>query len=158
MLISNQHSTEYKQIRYGLFPLSYNGCEIIAVHNAIELLGKRSDLFEIMYLFTRNHLRIAGGLLGSNPLQIQKVLLYLGIECRRVRDISDPEDGVYIFSFWNRHAPFHGIHTVATVVKNKTATTYNLYKNQHISPKMPIEFAGKRLICGYLLVDNNRYI
>ena len=65
-VINGQGCGEVAKMKYGLCNMSYNGCEMIALHNSMVLLGKSSDLKEIckeMYPKTQ----MLSGIFGSNP-------------------------------------------------------------------------------------------
>lgn len=133
--------------------MSFNGCEVIAVHNALLLMGIDSDLEKLVAKFKQNHLVIMFGLFGSRVKKLHKVFhapVNVTIINRTNKDTAFNKDGVYIISFWNTNPPFHGIHTVAMQVKNGKTLTYNLYSNTtsplNIHPSI---FAGNRFIIGY---------
>lgn len=154
-IVNNQHENRIHNIRLGLFPMSFNGCEVIAVHNALLLMDIDSDLEKLVAKFKKNHLVILFGLFGSRVKKLHRVFhapVNVNIINRKNKDTAFFKDGVYIISFWNTNPPFHGIHTVAMQVKNGQFFTYNLYSNtpspMNISPSV---FAGKRFIIGYSL-------
>lgn len=151
MLIENQVTDEFRKKKYGLFPMSFNGCEIIAVHNALELAGYETDIDRLINLFKRKHLMVLCGLFGSNIFRIHKILEALHISCQKVKLSETVDDGIYIVSFWNRRPPFHGIHTVVTRVSNGIPETYNLYSKAGYLKIAPLKYAGKRFITGYKL-------
>ena len=152
-LINNQQDNKYKQLRYGLFPISFNGCEIIAVHNAMLLLGKASYFPDMINFFRHNHMCLLLGLFGSNVYKTGSILSKLGIPSIKVGLNDIDSDGIYIISFWNSHPPFHGIHTVTTVVKNGHFFTYNLYSNLGSVALGPKDYAKNRIIRAYKLVE-----
>lgn len=133
--------------------MSFNGCEVIAVHNALVLLGINSDLEKLTAKFKRHHLIILLGLFGSKVRKLARIFhapVCVTIINKKAKDTAFIKDGVYIISFWNSNPPFHGIHTVAMQIKDSQFFTYNLYSNtpspMNISPSV---FAGKRFIIGY---------
>ena len=152
MLIENQVTEEFKKKKYGLFPMSFNGCEVIAVFNALELAGFGPDLDRLISLFKSLHLMLWWGLWGSNVFALGRVFEKLGIPVRRVKLHEFSDDGIYIVSFWNRWAPFHGIHTVVTRIKDGRPETFNIYKNAGKLSIGPGKYAGRRFITGYKLL------
>ena len=58
-MIHGQSIGETAKIRYGLFPMSFNGCEVISVFNALEYMGKPKPLREIVKYMRRFALLLA---------------------------------------------------------------------------------------------------
>ena len=148
-LIVQQNTEEMRRIKYGAFPMSFNGCEIIAVYNALVMSGVKCDLQELIDCFKKKHLMLLWGLFGSYVFGLHKVLQGYGIRAERVKLCDIKDDGLYIVSFWNRRPPWHGIHTVLTQVQGGKHITYNLYSNRGVEPLSPGEYVGGRYIVGY---------
>lgn len=154
-LITNQNEPRFKKIKYGIFPVSFNGCGIIATYNAFILLGLNPpDFIELTKTFWHLGMAILFGLAGNDVYKTHKVLQHYGISYKQVLlgDLLDTEaenDGVYIISVWNKRPPFHGIHTVALQIKNGTPTTYNMYSNIGITTEPLDSLIGTRLIRAY---------
>lgn len=152
-MILDQTTGEIKSRKYGLFPMSYNGCEVIAVYNALELLNKACEIKELIKKFYKAHLCLWLGLWGSKVYKLDRVIKKYPVSCVKVslQYVLSAGSGVYVISFWNKGAPWHGIHTVACEVREGLFTTYNLYRGgklYHISPK---EYTAGGFICAYRL-------
>lgn len=158
-IIVSQGEERFHHIKYGLFPMSFNGCEIISVYNSFVLLGKKPpELDELIRIFKRAHLCLLLGWWGSNVYKTHKAIRASGLECEKVRPEDIKNDGIYVVSFWNRKPPLNGIHTVALEIKAGKTTVYNLYSNRPISNKTVAEFAGKRFIRGYKIYDSQKAV
>lgn len=147
-IVNDQNGTTGQSFRYGNYPASHNGCEAIAVHNSLVLLGKNSTLSDVMHKCQQCGAMIGRGFLGSNPYGLGKVLSSYGVAWEKVKLSQLHRKGVYILSYWNRGMPFHGLHTVAVSYDGTVYTTYNLgSKPTQIQPSA----YAKRFICGYYL-------
>ena len=93
---------------------------------------------------------IGYGLFGSNPRAIGRVLRRCGITYSRIGLADMTRRGVYIISFWNDHAPWGGLHTVAVRYDEQRYTTYNLKGRGEVTSLPPAVYA-RRFICGYYL-------
>lgn len=154
-LITNQNEDCFKKIKYGSFPVSFNGCGVMATYNAFILLGIEPPEFtELIATFRKLHMSVLFGLFGSNVYMTHKVLGYYGLGYKIVKLGDINEDGVYILSLWNKKPPFHGMHTVACQVKDGVPTTYNMYSNAGVVHEPLESLAGKRLIRAYRVLTN----
>ena len=65
-VINGQGCGEVAKMKYGLCNMSFNGCEMIALHNSMVLMGKNSDLKEICKeMYPKS--QMLSGIFGSNP-------------------------------------------------------------------------------------------
>ena len=71
--ISGQKFGAVSEMKYGLCRMSFNGCECIAVFNAMVYLGKDKRLWEIARILERY--RMLMGMLGCNPVKLKKKVL-----------------------------------------------------------------------------------
>ena len=149
-LINDQYAATGTRFSYGIHAARKNACEVIAVHNAKVLLGRESTLSQTMADFQAAGAMIGYGLFGSNPRAIGRVLRRSGIAYERVNLSGLTRRGVYIISFWNDHAPWGGLHTVAVCYDGKHYTTYNLKGRGEVTSLPPAVYA-RRFICGYYL-------
>ncbi len=160
-LINGQGLGEVAKMKYGFFPMSYNGCEMIALHNSMLLLRKKSSLRQVCReMYPRA--QVLSGLFGSNPCLLGSFYKRRNIPCRttyRYHDFFDSLDRVpvAVLSFWNKSKPFHGLHTVAVEKKGDCITVYNRYNNRDY----PYEYDSRYhllphksdFICGYLIME-----
>ena len=79
-MINGQNMGDVAKIRYGLFPMSFNGCEVISVCNALEYCGKPQEVKTVAkYMFRYSMLF---GFFGCNPYFIGSALKHFGIESK----------------------------------------------------------------------------
>ena len=133
-IIYNQRGKGISLYRVGLYPASYNGCEVIAMHNALVMLGKESRLDSEIRIFQRCGAVILSGVFGSNPYLLGRVMRRQGIEYEKVK-LKDINDGIYIISYWNKKAPLNGLHTVAASAKDGDVKIINGGKFENITDK-----------------------
>ena len=141
-IIYNQRGKGICLYRVGLYPASYNGCEVIAVHNALVMLGKESSLDKEIRLFQRCGAVIGSGVFGSNPYLLGRIFRKIGIGYEKV-GLKEIDNGIYIISYWNRKAPINGLHTVAANAKDGDVKIINGGKFENITEKA--------FICAYKL-------
>jgi hypothetical protein len=65
--INGQGRTEYKDLKYGSRNVEYAGCGVIAVHNALVVLGNPKPFYETLLYFEMNG-ALLNSQLGTNPL------------------------------------------------------------------------------------------
>lgn len=146
-------------MRYGFFPMSFNGCEMIAIYNLLylEKIGKPNLADICLEMYPRSS--VLWGLFGSNPYLLHRyfdkrkmpILRYL----RRDRFFDKLQDSKYgVISFWNAKHPFKGIHTVTV---ERIENGYRIY-NRSNRKEVPCDYATVdevvdkcRFICGYCL-------
>ena len=139
----------YSSFRYGNYSVDYNGCEIIAVHNARYLMDLETSLSGVIDVFFENDamlLSITNGCFGSDPYKIGSVLEYYGMSYEMVKQNEWTRSGIYILSYWTEKFP-HQIHTVTVEYYGKYYIATN--PNGQIDPYL----FGSRYICGYYLGD-----
>lgn len=123
-MINGQGTGEVAELRYGLFPMSFNGCEVIAVHNALEYLGIPQDIRKIRD-FMKRYL-VLFGFFGCNIYCLGGALSHFGAEYVK----SKSADGTaFIISSWTRKPFLSAIHTVFCVRCADGIKVYNRYNN-----------------------------
>ena len=158
-VINGQGCGEVAKMKYGLCNMSYNGCEMIALHNSMVLLGKSSDLKEICKeMYPKS--QMLSGIFGSNPCLLGSFFKRRNILFRKTYNYTEFFDSlestsVAVLSFWNKKKPFNGLHTVTVQKINGKIRIYNRYNNRdypydyesrtELLPKKP------DFICGYLI-------
>lgn len=144
-MINGQACGAVSGFRYGICPMSFNGCEVIAVHNALVWLGIPQKLADIAFCMER--FRVLMGLFGCNAYKIGKALSFFGAENIRSRDMA--ESSAYIVVFWTKIPFLSSIHTVFCVRTDSGTEVYNssngctemrIYKDirQYIGKRRPI--------------------
>lgn len=69
--INGQALGMVSRLRYGLFPMSYNGCEIIAVYNYMRLHGVKTNMADLaLEIYPKGSVLM--GLFGSNPYMLRR--------------------------------------------------------------------------------------
>ena len=152
------------RLRFGLFPMAFNGCEVIAAYNLLKFAGKWKDVREITEDFEKTGALALGGF-GVRPDAIRAYLaemlgkrttLYRADRAEdydRLLGIPIPEGEdpkkrrAAIFSFWNAPDKWT-IHTVCVFrLPNGRIRVANLYTNRVFSDFDSIEtmiHAGRR--------------
>ncbi len=157
--VNGQGCGEVSKMRYGLFPMSYNGCEIIAIYNLLLLENRKSfslaeiarEMYPVAWAFW--------GIFGSNVYVVDKFFNRHGIPCEKTLSLDKFVDELGkrkygILSMWNAHHPFDGVHTVCV---EKVTGGYRVYNrsNRNTHPafyKSLYEVVDKpRFMCGYWL-------
>ncbi len=136
-------------LRYGIYRMRFNGCEVIAVYNLLYYLGGRRDIREIAEAFERKGLPLFGSF-GTTPEAIREYLdevlreerkydgilarfkasavLYPSKDAERYDEILE-EAGCGILTFWNGERKW-SIHTVMLHrLENGGIRVYNQYTN-----------------------------
>jgi len=135
-----------------------NGCEVIAVNNAMKLMGYQTSIADLVKMFQKKHAVICdfliSGYLGSNPYSIGKILKAYQIKYDIVSANELNQEGLYIISFWNSTKYTSMLHTVALQIDgNGNYITYNRYGNGKTSFGHPLTNIGSYII-GYRLYSN----
>lgn len=155
--INGQRSCSVSGMRYGLFPMSYNGCGVIALYNLMYRKRRRADPADIareIYPYSA----ILFGLFGNKMLKIEKYLNDHGLSHKTVRSESKLAEifsdcDCFILGLWNdAKKPTKGKHFVFVRNIGGKARVYNCYSNK----TSPTDFEsvqsyldGKRLTVAY---------
>ena len=158
-VINGQGCGEVAKMKYGLCNMSYNGCEMIALHNSMVLLGKNSDLKEISKeMYPKS--QMLSGIFGSNPCLLGSFFKRRNILFRKTYNYTEFFDSlestsVAVLSFWNKKKPFNGLHTVTVQIIDGKIRIYNRYNNRDYpyDYESRTELLPKKsdFICGYLI-------
>lgn len=124
-MINGQGLGEVSELKYGLFPVSFNGCEVIAVYNALEYLGKSFDIYEVLRFMKRYC--VFFGLFGGNIYCLDKALKHFGAESERAKSADCYE--AFIISSWTGRRFLSTVHTVFCVRISCGIRVYNRYNN-----------------------------
>ena len=122
-MINGQGRGVVSKLRYGICHMSFNGCEVIAVHNALVYLKKPHPLKDIAFYMER--FRLLLGFFGCNAYSIGKALRYFGADFQRVRSTEDAK--AFIVAFWTKRPFLSSIHTVFCVRCREGIMVYNRY-------------------------------
>ena len=111
-MINGQGHGTVSLMRYGLCRMSFNGCEVIAVHNALVWLKKQRPLTEIAHFMERY--KMLFGIFGCNPYKLGKALGRYGAAFERYRG-NAPDADAFIICYWTGRRLLSSIHTVFCV-------------------------------------------
>lgn len=174
-LLNGQRTEPVCNMRYGTYPMSHNGCEIIACYNAAAMLGREVAFPQAVFEFELNnmHFLFPNGYWGTAP----KKLWYFfdahdmpytsfrnGEQFASAAKTKRPSCG--IISFWNNKRSTAklwgldffsgGLHTVAYRYKGGRFYVYNLFGKDSGARAMgdiADAYREKRFIIGYIFED-----
>ncbi|MBQ7566568.1 MAG: hypothetical protein IJT18_05550 [Oscillospiraceae bacterium] len=121
--------TALRELPYGKCTMDYNGCEVIACHNALRLLGRPKPLGETAAYFERHGLFRAGKW-GTHVSAIPRFFERQGFAVRTfyADECGDFAGRIAVFSFWNSARRLRsGVHTVALERTADGLRVYNLH-------------------------------
>ena len=129
-IINGQSCSPAGKMKYGLFNLSHGGSEMIAIYNAVQLLGQKAPLSDICLEMYRDS-SVLCGLLGSNPLKLDTYFRNHNIPCYKMNNSESfwaelTRSKCGIISFWKMHGRFKLPHTVCVEIINGRIRVYNL--------------------------------
>ena len=136
--VYGQSVGDVAKMRLGLKTMSFNGCEAIAIYNALITLGNPVELRDIAR-YCEYTGSIAAGWGGTDPSVAALLFKTLGYDVNIYFD-SDKFDAaaeeadVSIFSFWNSSKLTAGLHTVS-LTKNSDGSI-DVYNRQNSSTRV----------------------
>lgn len=141
----------------GRCTMAKNGCEIIALYNALRFSGRERPLEDLISRYERRGWIMAWGHLGSDPYAAGEYLAGEGIPHRTFSDFDSfarglNEGKVFILSFWLKDGLFSGAHGVTLYRSESGLWACNLYNNQQSPRKIESLWdvtTPKRFIVGY---------
>ncbi|NMP37828.1 MAG: hypothetical protein GX051_06845 [Clostridiales bacterium] len=158
-IINGQGCGEVSKMRYGLFPMSYNGCEMIAIYNfmLLEGYGKQNLADICLEMYPKSG--VLFGVFGSDTFRLPRYFNARRIPIERFMKRDDFFERLAVarygfLTFWNAKNPLKGIHTVCVENTGDAIRVYNRYnsKDYPYEYKTPDEVVDKcRFICGYCL-------
>lgn len=125
-MINGQGVGDVSRLRYGICPMSFNGCEVISVYNALRYIGKPQPLQEVAFFLERY--KVLLGFFGCNVYRLGKALEHFGAEYERIKIPAD-SDEAFIVSFWTGKRFLSSIHTVFCVRERGRIRIYNRYNS-----------------------------
>lgn len=151
-MINGQALGAVSEMRYGICRMSFNGCEVIAVHNALVYLGIPQPIAEIAFYMERFKMLL--GFFGCSPFKLGRALKHFGAESVKAKSPGYAE--AFIITFWTGKPFLSSIHTVFCIRTDKGITVYNRYNSSHSAElfKNLEAVAGKRkTIAVYILKE-----
>ena len=125
-MINGQAIADVSQLKYGLCRMSFNGCEVISVYNALQYVGKPQPLQEVAFFLEKY--RLLMGFFGCNMFRLGRALEKFGASYERISEIGDTP--AFIISFWTGRKFLSPIHTVfCTRESDGRIKVYNRYNN-----------------------------
>ena len=156
--INGQGEGEVAKMKYGICTMAWNGCEMIALCNAMRAIGRKVELRDVareMYPVSQ----VAMGFFGSNVYVLGHYFKKHGVKYSSTLSYNDffnqlKEHRIGVCSFWNRRILFGSLHTVAVEFKDGCYVVYN--KSNKKTEPVPLKFRGmltskKLFIKGYLI-------
>ncbi|EXM37457.1 hypothetical protein RASY3_12735 [Ruminococcus albus SY3] len=175
-LLHGQSTKPLCDMRYGTYPLSWNGCELIACYNCAVLLGRKITFPQVVFEFEINkmHYIFPNGYWGTAPKKLWYFFKKHDMPYRSFRNgeqfakyAKTEKASCGIISFWNNErstAKFHGLdffsgglHTVAYIYRAGRFYIYNLYgKDTSVRSFANISdvYSDNRFIIGYIFDGN----
>lgn len=141
----------------GRCTMAKNGCEIIAVYNALRFLGREVPLTTLIRRYQQEGWIIAWGHLGSDPYAAGDYLTAEGISHRSFTDFDSfarglTEGTVFVLSYWLKDSLFSGAHGITLYRSEEGLWACNLYNSQQ-SPRKIHDLSEiltpERFIVGY---------
>lgn len=116
---------ELPKLRYGLCSAEHNGCESIAVYNALLYLKKPQPLFEVMNFMERY--RMCLGFFGGNPHKLLKHPAFRGTNSRKIKNFAELDSAeAFIISYWCEKPFRSSLHSIFCARrKDKRIAVYN---------------------------------
>ncbi|MCM1363967.1 MAG: hypothetical protein NC122_02500 [Faecalibacterium sp.] len=155
--INGQGKGEVSKMKYGFFDMSWNGCEMIAIYNAMRDIGRPNSLQQIsLEMYPKSS--VLCGFFGSNPYVLDKYFKMHDIPYTRTYDYNRFFNEIYshqcgICSFWNHRLLFSSLHTVMVKYIDGKITVFN--KSNGRTEPVPLDnrslvTSKKLFMVGYL--------
>ncbi len=153
--------TGVNNLKIGKADMGSCGCEVIAVYNALALLGKNCSIAETERAFELDGAMtkvpfVPIGKYGSNPYALKRMTESFGLNAEKVskKQLLN-EEGLYIFSYWNYGGLMQGLHTITAKHNGQSFILYNYGMKGDIIMD-PYEWDNrfwKRFIIGYRITE-----
>jgi len=133
-LINGQSLPPVSEMRYGAVKIAWSGCGLIAVHNALFLLGNPQPFRDVIAWGDLKASRLFG-FFGTSPRKTKRLFQKLGYNVDTVSDKSRFDTyarraDVCLFTYWNKKWSIrHGMHTVCVQYRDGFLEVYNLYNS-----------------------------
>lgn len=130
--VNGQGLSPVKDMRYGISDIARAGCGVIAVYNALLLLGN-PHCFHDVIAWGDQKAAAAFGLLGTLPWKATRLFRQLGYTVTAATDEALFDSGaqhadVCLFTYWNQKGCIRqGMHTVCLQYRSGTIDVYNLF-------------------------------
>ena len=122
----------YGDMNYGVLPLSQNGCELIAIYNALYILTKKEDIdFPLIIDMHEKDGILLNGLFGTSMRAIQEYFVKNGFKTHSssknedYEKIANESDVLILTMYNNRYDITAEIHTIAITKANGKYYVHN---------------------------------
>lgn len=132
--VNGQGLSPVKDLRYGVSNIARAGCGVIAVYNALLLLGNPHRFHEVIAWGDRKAAAVFG-LLGTLPWKARQLFQRLGYTVTAVTDETlfdrcAQHADVCLFTYWNKKGSIRqGMHTVCLQYRDRAIDVYNLFNS-----------------------------
>jgi len=154
-LINGQSLGAVSGMKFGLSTVSYSGCEVIAVYNALLLSGIAVPFPVIARYMER--FRVLGGFWGTNFLALGRCMRHFGLGAKRVRRRNKLTEAleaghICVAVYWTKRRFASSVHTVCIQMRaGQRVQICNAYNNCGHIIEMPLtDFLNKKLIMSYI--------
>lgn len=129
----------HKEVRYGWRRVKQNGCGLLAAYNALGILNRPMDFFEIrkhFHRFWKPRFR------GTSAFELRRFFRKQGLEVLWLREANQVEQhlkegGVAVLLHWNRRFkrwdlpnPLKGAHLICATWEGDHLAVYNRFSNR----------------------------
>lgn len=129
-IISNQHSSDVKDLKYGFGTIGQNGCGAVAIYNIMLLENKKTPLPNIIKAMDGGQYFF--GLLGTKPTQMMRYLKAQGYSVLLHKDKSKFDEWAQISDYAIYiYAGFSGGH-YTLLVPNGDSTFHSINPNKSV--------------------------
>ena len=138
-----ENQSQWSAVKFGTkYSMSYSGCEIIAVHNALRALGKGLSvqcMVNLISCFEQDG-AVLGGFFGTAPGAIEKYFRENGYAVTRtdsmdtelINNIGERSDTIIVTAYNDKNDIMKQVHTVSiTKEEGKTYAVHNAYYHVH---------------------------
>ena len=132
--VNGQGLSPVKDMRYGVSDIARAGCGVIAVYNALLLLGNPHRFCDVIAWGDRKAAAVFG-LLGTLPWKAKKLFRQLGCTVDTVTDEAQfdrcaQQADACLFTYWNQKGSIRrGMHTVCLQYRSGAIDVYNLFNS-----------------------------
>lgn len=152
-MINGQALGNVSKLRYGICPMSFNGCEVISVYNALVYLGIPAAICEIARYMEK--FRVLLGLFGCNVYRIGRALEHFGIKYDAAKTFEEAENAqAFIISSWTGRRLLSSVHTVFCVKKQGKIHVFNRFNScgdVRVYDSPGKIFTGRKMIRIYII-------
>ena len=143
-------------MKYGRSTVSYSGCEVIAVYNALLLHHRPAAFLEIARYMER--FRVLLGFWGTNFLSLGHCLKHYGLRTKRVRSPQKVEEALLsgstvVYVYWVKKRFRSSVHTVVLQKGRDVLCVYNAYNQcgHVLHVKFEDYLRHRKMIFGYII-------